>query len=209
MPTKCPKNVKKCPKIVRRGRKHNFRTFFGQFLPIWSMLFLLTLSNARPLQVFALSKFAGNFFEELRVKFVIFAKISIAKQFFVSNNFVSEGMLLHRGSSRLARCVQGIFKRENGPLRHSGRRPIQVGIRPIKEGKRPISANGQFSGTPPRWQTAPQKRPILGTKKAWQWQCSSESSREQFRTIWASPELRPEHYHSFFITMLLLPWPFI
>ena len=24
----------------------------------------------------------------------------------------------------------------------------------------------------------------LGSKKAWQWQCSSESSREQFRTIW-------------------------
>ena len=38
----CPKNVEKlsekCPKIVQRGWKHNFRTFFGQFLPIWSML---------------------------------------------------------------------------------------------------------------------------------------------------------------------------
>ena len=32
---KCPK---KCLKIVRRGWKHNFRTFFWQFLPIWSML---------------------------------------------------------------------------------------------------------------------------------------------------------------------------
>ena len=42
MSTKCPKNVEKmsekCPKIVRRGWKHNFRTFFGQFLPVWSML---------------------------------------------------------------------------------------------------------------------------------------------------------------------------
>ena len=28
----------KCPKLVRRGWKHNFRTFFRQFLPIWSML---------------------------------------------------------------------------------------------------------------------------------------------------------------------------
>ena len=29
---------KKCPKLVRRGCKHNFQTFFGQFLPIWSRL---------------------------------------------------------------------------------------------------------------------------------------------------------------------------
>ena len=51
----------------------------------------------------------------------------------------------------------------------------------------------------------------LGTKKAWEWQCSSERSREQFRIIWghrtwkcgvsrqkgpeSSPDLRPEHYH--------------
>ena len=42
MSTKCPKNVEKmsekCPKIVQRGLKHNFRTFFGQFLAISSML---------------------------------------------------------------------------------------------------------------------------------------------------------------------------
>ena len=50
--------------------------------------------------------------------------------------------------------AQGILKRQNGPLRPSRKRPIKVGKRPIKEGKRPISANGQFSGTPPR------KRPI-------------------------------------------------
>ena len=37
MSKKCPK---KCPKIVQSGWKHNFRTFFGQFLPIWSMLLL-------------------------------------------------------------------------------------------------------------------------------------------------------------------------
>ena len=42
-----------------------------------------------------------------------------------------------------------------------GKQPIKVGKRPIKEGKRPINANGQFSGTPPKWwKTAPLKRPI-------------------------------------------------
>ena len=54
----------------------------------------------------------------------------------------------------------GIFKRENGPLRHSGKRPTKVGKRLIKEGKRPINANGQFSGAPTWWKTAPLKRPI-------------------------------------------------
>ena len=43
------------------------------------------------------------------------------------------------------RCFQGIFKRENGPLRH------------YKEGKRPINANGQFSGTPPWWKRTSKK----------------------------------------------------
>ena len=57
-------------------------------------------------------------------------------------------------------CFPGIFERENGPLRHSGKRPIQVGKRPIKEGKRPIKLNGLFSGTPPWRKTAPLKRPI-------------------------------------------------
>ena len=42
MSTRCPKNVNKMsedvPKNVQRGYKHDFRTFFGQFLPIWSML---------------------------------------------------------------------------------------------------------------------------------------------------------------------------
>ena len=37
---------------------------------------------------------------------------------------------------------------------HEGRKKA------IKEGKRPINANGQFSGTPPLWKTAPLKRPI-------------------------------------------------
>ena len=54
----------------------------------------------------------------------------------------------------------GIFKRENGPSRHSGKRPITVGKRPIKEGKRPINANGLFSGTRPWWKTTPLKRSI-------------------------------------------------
>ena len=35
MSTKCPKNVQK---LSRGPEKHNFQTFFGQFLPIWSML---------------------------------------------------------------------------------------------------------------------------------------------------------------------------
>ena len=48
--------------------------------------------------------------------------------------------------------------RENGPLRHSGKRPI-------KEGKRPINANGQFSGTLPWSKTAPLKRPIKRSMK--------------------------------------------
>ena len=39
MSEKCRKNVRKMFKNCWRGRKHNFRTFFGQFLPIWSMLF--------------------------------------------------------------------------------------------------------------------------------------------------------------------------
>ena len=39
---------------------------------------------------------------------------------------------------------KGIFTRENGPLRHSGRRPIKVGKRPIKVGERPIKPNGLF-----------------------------------------------------------------
>ena len=52
-------------------------------------------------------------------------------------------------------CLWGIFKRENGPLRHVGKRPIKVGKRPIKEGKRPMNADGQFSGTAAWW-----KRPL-------------------------------------------------
>ena len=41
-------------------------------------------------------------------------------------------------------CFPGKFKRENGPVRHWGRRPIKVGQRPIKEGKRPVNTNGQW-----------------------------------------------------------------
>ena len=57
MSEKCPKNVWKCPEIVRRGWKHNYWTFFGLFSPIWSMLYLVTLSNARLLQVFRVLRF--------------------------------------------------------------------------------------------------------------------------------------------------------
>ena len=53
--------------------------------------------------------------------------------------------------------LQGIFKRENGPLRYSGKRLIEVAKRSIEEGKRPINANGQFSGTLPWWKTAPEE----------------------------------------------------
>ena len=49
----------------------------------------------------------------------------------------------------------------NGPLRHSGRRPIKVGKRSIKEGKWPIKVNGLFSGTTPHWKRAPLKGPII------------------------------------------------
>ena len=35
---KCRKNVRNMSKIVPRHCKHNFRTFFGHFLPIWSVL---------------------------------------------------------------------------------------------------------------------------------------------------------------------------
>ena len=57
-------------------------------------------------------------------------------------------------------CFPGDFQEGKRPIKafweaaHSGRK------RPIKERKRPISASGQFSGTPPRWKTAPLKRPI-------------------------------------------------
>ena len=68
--------------------------------------------------------------------------------------------------------VQGIFKRENGPLRDMGKRPIKAGKRPIKEGKRPINANGQFSGARPWWKTAPLKRPI---KRVYDLRCLESS----------------------------------
>ena len=76
---------------------------------------------------------------------------------------------------------------------------------------------GAFSLLQVRGFRTAQKIHIFRDKKAWQWQCSSESSCERFRTIWghrtwkcgvsrqkgpeSSPELRPEHYHTFFITM--------
>ena len=59
----------------------------------------------------------------------------------------------------------GHFQEGNGPLRHSGKQPIKVGKRPLKEGKRPIKVNGLFSGTPPRWKTAPLERPITRSMK--------------------------------------------
>ena len=51
---------------------------------------------------------------------------------------------------------KGVFKRENGPLRQSGKRPTEVR-------KCPMNANGQFSSTPLWWKTAPLKRPIERT----------------------------------------------
>ena len=57
-------------------------------------------------------------------------------------------------------CFPNDFQRENGPLRHSGKRPIKVGKRPSKDGERPIKVNGLFSGTPPWWKMAPLKRPL-------------------------------------------------
>ena len=57
-------------------------------------------------------------------------------------------------------CFPGIFKRENGPSRHSGKRPTEVGKQPIE---RLIKANGLFSGTSPWWKTAPPKGPIKKT----------------------------------------------
>ena len=65
--------------------------------------------------------------------------------------FISCGYLAELGPRQLGLLVldfpewavfQGIFKRANGPLRHSGKRPIKVGKRPINEGKRPINLNG-------------------------------------------------------------------
>ena len=52
-----------------------------------------------------------------------------------------------------SRFFTGDFKRENGPLWHSGQQPSKVR-------KRPMKANGLLSGTPPWWNTAPLKRPI-------------------------------------------------
>ena len=44
-------------------------------------------------------------------------------------------------------CFPLDFREDNGPSRHSGKRPIKLRKRPVKEGKRPINANGGFSGT--------------------------------------------------------------
>ena len=55
-------------------------------------------------------------------------------------------------------CFQGDFKRENGPTRHAGKRPIKVGKRPIKVGKRPINASGQFFGHPAMVENGPSKK---------------------------------------------------
>ena len=57
-------------------------------------------------------------------------------------------------------CWAWIFHRENGTLRHSGKRPIKVKKRPMKDRKRPTKANGLFSGTPPWWKTVPLKGPL-------------------------------------------------
>ena len=38
MSAKCRKNVRKMSENCPKGLKHDFRTFFGLFLPVWSML---------------------------------------------------------------------------------------------------------------------------------------------------------------------------
>ena len=59
IPTKCPKTVEKmsekCPKIGQEGPKHHFRTFFGQFIPILSMLFF-----GDPVQCSPVTKLAAS-----------------------------------------------------------------------------------------------------------------------------------------------------
>ena len=54
-------------------------------------------------------------------------------------------------------CFPGDFQGGNGPLRHSGKRPIEGGKRPIK-GKWPIKANGLFSGTRVMVENGPSKK---------------------------------------------------
>ena len=51
-------------------------------------------------------------------------------------------------------CFPGIFKRENSPLRRSGKRPIEDGKRPIKEGKRATNAIGSAKTDPVRFKCA-------------------------------------------------------
>ena len=51
---KTSKNVRKMSKNCPEEPKRQFGTFFGQFLPVWSILFLVTLSYVRPLQTKAM-----------------------------------------------------------------------------------------------------------------------------------------------------------
>ena len=48
------KMSEKCPKIVQRGRKHDFRTFFDNFCLFGRCFCFVTLSNPRPLQAYDL-----------------------------------------------------------------------------------------------------------------------------------------------------------
>ena len=61
-------------------------------------------------------------------------------------------------------CCPRDFGRENGPLRHSGKQPIEVGKwpikewkRPVKEGKRPVKPSGLFFGHPTMVENGPCK----------------------------------------------------
>ena len=79
-----------------------------------------------------LSKCPGkkDIFKELRVRFVIFPKIIISESFFVSNNFVSEGMLcfLEHGIicqnpvkiSQISVCTLGFVPSTIGETRTGG-----------------------------------------------------------------------------------------
>ena len=57
MSEKCPKNVEK---LSRGAETHNFRTFFGQFLPIWSMLLFGDPVQCVPVTILGGHRFGQN-----------------------------------------------------------------------------------------------------------------------------------------------------
>ena len=75
---------------------------------------------------------------------------------------------------------QGIFKRENGPLRHSVKQHIKVGKRPTKEEKHPIKVHGLFSGTPAMVENGPSNKAHYGPYPQYGWDFPEEIP-EKFR----------------------------